>query len=158
MSDAEALAARAAEFLDEGGFSYEISSEGNAINTWWVGMSCHLRVLVRCREFPVTFVEVVVLLPDVVPEARRAQAAETVVRASYGLSIGSFQLDMSDGELSFHASLPIADGTFTQDQFFNLVFVCVAAADLYHRAFARLIHGDELSPAEVIAEIEMATD
>ena len=94
--------------------------------------------------------------PVVVPETRRVEMAETVTRANYGLLLGGFQLDMSDGELVFHASMPVPDGAVTCEQFHQLFDASAWSVSTYARAFNRLLYGDDLSPAEVIAEVEMA--
>jgi hypothetical protein len=99
---------------------------------------------------------IAVRIPTVVPDERRSQAAETVVRANYGLLVGCFDLDMRDGTLGFRASLPVVDAVVTQEQFDATWRTALSTTDKYHRAFCRLLYGDDLSPAEVVAEVEMA--
>ena len=99
-----------------------------------------------------------VILPLVVPEKLRASAAETVVRVNESVLVGGFTLRMSDGFLSFRSTLPLAGSTLTLAQFNALWHASLGAAVMYHRAFARLVYGDDLSPAEVVAEVEMALD
>ena len=91
-----------------------------------------------------------------VPEKQRPAMAEALTRANYSLFIGCFEMDLSDGELQFRAGFPLADGTMTYQQFVDLIGAAHHAVDDYDRAFHRLLYGDDLSPAEVIAEVEMA--
>lgn len=100
-------------------------------------------------------VAVYVHIPVVVPEDKRPMAAETVVRANYGLAMGRFELSMRDGALGFRAAMPLCEDGMSDKQFDELLMLSLGSAAKYHRAFARLIFGDDLSPAEVIAEIEM---
>ena len=82
--------------------------------------------------------------------------AETIARANHRVLLGHFALDMSDGELSFRANLLVVDGLPTHDQVGHLLAGSCWAVDRYHRAGIRLVYCDDLSPAEVIAEVEMA--
>ena len=78
------------------------------------------------------------------------------MRANYGLAVGAFDLDMADGELSFRLGFPVADAILTSDQFRHAVVAALWTCDMYVRAFKRFLYGDDLSPVEVIAEVEMA--
>ena len=98
----------------------------------------------------------IVRIAPVVPEERRTQMAEALARANYGLKVGCFQMDMGTGTLSFVAIMPLADGTITAEQFDAVLEGAMCYTDAYFRAFARLLYADDLSPAEVIAEVEMA--
>jgi hypothetical protein len=113
-------------------------------------------VSMQLADQATAFFVLVVRIPEVVPEARRREAAEVVVRANYGLAVGAFDLDMSDGELSFRLGFPVADAVLTGDQFRHAVVAALWTCDMYLRAFKRLLYGDDLSPVEVIAEVEMA--
>ncbi len=46
-------------------------------------------------------------IPINVPEERRLAAAELITRANYGLRLGNFELDFSDGELRFKTSIDV---------------------------------------------------
>ena len=95
-------------------------------------------------------------MSPIVPEDRRREFAEAVVRANYTLMLGRFDLDLRDGEMEFHNCMPVAGGEITTEQFGDLLYSSIVTADRYARAFYRLLYGDDLSPAEVIAEVEMA--
>ena len=68
-------------------------------------------------------------LPLVVPEARRTQMAEVVVRVNDGLDLGRFDLDLSMGRLSCLATMPIADGDVTKEQFDALLVGAMVTTD-----------------------------
>lgn len=113
----------------------------------------HLRLAVH--EEPLAL-GVYLMLPIVVPENRRLAVAETITRCNFGLRFGCFELHMSGGTLGFRNHFPVADGTLTQEQFRVLISSTCGVVDDYFRALLRLLYGDDLSPAEVVAEVEMA--
>ena len=46
-------------------------------------------------------------------EAKRVEAMEYITRANYGLIIGNFELDLSDGEVRYKTSLDVEGETLT---------------------------------------------
>ena len=141
--------------LEAQGFPCSLRNDGPAIETGYRSSSGVFSIWIGAQDEP-ALLRVVVRIPVVVPEPRRVEMAETVARANYGLLLGGFQLDMSDGELLFQASMPVADAAVTCDQVRHLLDASVWSVSTYFRAFNRLLYGDDLSPAEVIAEVEMA--
>jgi hypothetical protein len=143
------------EYLEAEDFAYEVLDAGTAIRTSFLGKTAPYAVrIILPGGAPV--LGVLVRLPVVVPEGQRPVVADAVNRANYGLRLGSFELDPADGMLLFRSAMPIADGTLTREQFRHLLYSALSTTDGYARAFLRLIYGDDLSPAEVIAEVEMA--
>jgi hypothetical protein len=113
------------------------------------------RVFIQVDGEP-PLVSVHVPIQMIVPEGRRPQAAETAARANCDLRTGGFNLDMSTGRLWFRIAMPAADTGITQAQFDWLMHAAAWTVNRYYSAFGRLLFGDDLSPAEVIAEVEMA--
>lgn len=142
-------------FLDADGVRYRTQPDGTAVEAVFCGEAAPFATMVMVREEPLVL-GVFVRIPIIVPEARRAQMAETVVRANHALGVGAFDLDMADGTLTFCASIPLAEVSVAHEQFRSLLQAALCSANRYHRAFCRLLYGDDLSPAEVIAEVEMA--
>ena len=155
MDGAELTVDQLCRYLDEDGFGYSLREDGTTIETGFRARTGAFRLVIFLRDEP-ALLGVMVRIPEVVPEPKRPQMAESIARANYGLSMGCFELDMSDGELDFRASIPTPGATVTHQQFRALVGAAMWTTDRYHRAFCRLIYGDDLSPAEVIAEVEMA--
>jgi hypothetical protein len=157
MDGAELTLDQLGRYLEEDGFSYGLREDGTAIETGFRGRSGVFRLVIFLREQP-ALLGALVRLPEVVPEPKRPQVAETIARANYGLALGCFELDMSDGEIDFRVSMPTPGAALTHEQFRALLGAAMWTTDRYHRAFCRLIYGDDLSPAEVVAEVEMADD
>ncbi len=143
------------QFLDERDFIYRVADDGNAVATGFEGRTAPFSVRVAVLDDPVRL-GVFIRVPVIVPEESRLPMAEAIVRANDGLLAGCFDLDMSDGTMGYRAVMPVADAQVTRDQFRDLLYGAIAIADQYHRAFNRLLFGDDLSPAEVIAEVEMS--
>lgn len=142
-------------FLDARTVRYYSSGEDRVIQAGFAMPAGRFAVSIHVRGEP-TLVFVDVEVPITIPEDRRPQAAETVVRANFGNALGRFELDMSGGHLSFRTSMPAGEEGIGQTQFDCLMNAALWSANRYHRAFGRLVFGDDLSPAEVIAEVEMA--
>jgi len=155
LEKAEALFRSICEFLDADGIKYRIRDNETAAEIGFSGETAVLSAVIAVRVSPLV-VGVFVRIPLMVPENRRVAMAETVSRANFGLMIGAFDLDMSTGFMGFRAAMPVGDAPVTHDQFRALIHAAFWTADRYHRAFCRLLFGDDLSPAEVIAEVEMA--
>lgn len=47
------------------------------------------------------------LLPDEVPPERREAVAAVLTHANYGLAVGSFEIDVSDGDVRFRTSIDL---------------------------------------------------
>lgn len=142
-------------YLEEDGFVATLREDGLAVESGFRGQTGGFRLVLFVRQEP-AMIGVVVRIPEVAPEAKRPEMAEAIARANYGLAIGCFELDMSDGEIDFRAAIPGPGDRLTREQFRALVGSAMWTCDRYHRAFCRLIYGEDLSPAEVIAEVEMA--
>ena len=55
-----------------------------------------------------------------------------------------------------YAGMPTGDDCVSESQVACLFEAAVWTAARYHRAFGRLLYAVDLSPAEVVAEVEMA--
>lgn len=141
--------------LEDDGFGYNVREDGPAIETGFRARTGAFRLVIFLREDP-PLLGAIVRIPEVVPEAKRPAVAEALARANFGLSLGCFELDMSSGEMDFRVSMPTACGDVSREQFRSLLGAAMWTTDRYHRAVCRLLYGDDLSPAEVIAEVEMA--
>jgi hypothetical protein len=88
-----------------------------------------------------------------VPEARRREVMEFLTRANYGLLLGNFEFDVSDGEVRFKCSADLEDAELTHAQFSNLLLIGLTVMDRYFPGLQRVIQGTA-DPAAAIAEAE----
>ena len=80
-------------------------------------------------------------IPSKAPEDKRIDAAVAVNVANYGIVCGSFDYDISDGEIRWRATLPYRDAAITKDQVNFLVMVSATTIDKYNDKFLMLNKG-----------------
>lgn len=89
-----------------------------------------------------------------VPEHRLREVMEFLTRANYGLLLGNFEIDLSDGEVRFKAACESENNTLTYTQFQNNLYLSVALMDRYSPGLQRVVQGSA-DAAAAIADIEI---
>ena len=79
--------------------------------------------------------------------------AEFITRANYGLSIGNFELDFSDGEIRFKTSIDITEDGFGLATIERLAYTNVLMMDRYLPGLISVITGQS-KPIEAIQFID----
>jgi hypothetical protein len=87
------------------------------------------------------------------PAERRLAVAEFLTRANYGLIIGNFELDFSDGEIRYKTSLDVEADRLTPALVKQLVYANLFTFDKYLPGILAVIEGVS-SPENAIASIE----
>jgi len=157
MESAQSTLEMVCAYLDDAEIPYSVHEEANIIDTVYRGESGIFTMRISVLLDPPQL-NIFIIIPTIIPESRRVEMAETITRANYGSLMGCFEMDMSSGNLYCRASMPIVDYGITSDQFWHLVAASTIMIDYYYPAFNRLLYGDDLTPAEVIAEVEMRDD
>jgi hypothetical protein len=111
-------------------------------------MTCYAQVREKLQQF--LFYAVA---PIKVPEKGRVAVAEFIARANYGIRIGNFEIDFSDGEVRYKSSLDFEGATLSPALIKNAIYPAVQTMDRYQPSMMTVIYGGE-SAAEAIAEIE----
>ena len=93
------------------------------------------------------------LLPVEVPEEKRQAVAEYLTRANFGMEIGNFDMDFSDGAVQFRTSIDIEGGELTPKMIQNLAYLNVTVSDQYLPGLAMVVEGDA-TPVEAIEKVE----
>ena len=93
------------------------------------------------------------ICPTTAPTEKHAAVAEFITRANYGLIIGNFELDFSDGEIRYKTSLDIEGDRLTPALVKQLVYANVLTLDQYLPGILAVIEGSS-SPEEAIAAVE----
>ncbi|MEJ2212090.1 MAG: YbjN domain-containing protein [Anaerolineae bacterium] len=91
--------------------------------------------------------------PVTAPKERRAAVMEFLTRANHGLTMGNFEIDLSDGEIRFKTSIDVEGDRLSVALVQQLVYANVLTMDRYLPGIMKVTHGDML-PAEAIVEIE----
>jgi len=93
------------------------------------------------------------MLTTNVPPNKRLQVADFLTRANYGMVIGNFEMDMSDGEIRFKTAIDVAGAGLTTEQVKRHVYINVLTMDKYLPGVMKVAFG-EGDPAAAAAEIE----
>ena len=143
------------QMFDDMDFNYERHDEDLVI-------SC----TVRGDDFPMEILffvyadrEIVQLLspmPYHINEDKRADAAIAVAVANYGLINGSFDYDMSDGEIRFRATQAFMDSILGKEVFRYMLAVASSSIDKYNDRFFMLNKG--MMTVEQFIEMENSKD
>lgn len=88
-----------------------------------------------------------------VPEIKRHRMCEFLTRANYGLVLGNFEMDMSDGEIRYRTSIDLTDENLTHRQMMTLIWVNLFTFDRYYPGIMRIMYSNT-SPQDAIYECE----
>jgi hypothetical protein len=139
-------------FFESDDWPIELLDEGTAFTTGFKGDSARWVCMGRVREEHSQFVFYSVC-PVSVPEDRRPRIAEFISRANFGMLIGNFELDYSDGEVRYKTSIDSEGGELTKALVRQLVVANVLMMDRYLPGVMAVAFGDA-SPAQAIMRIE----
>ena len=90
-----------------------------------------------------------------IPLGRRGAVAEAIARANFGLPVGGFELDFSDGELRYKVGIDVGGSALTPEMARDMIGLSVYMCDRYHDALMRVAYGAE-EPAAAIEQAEEA--
>lgn len=91
--------------------------------------------------------------PTEAPQAKRSAVAEYLTRANYGLVIGNFEMDYSDGEVRYKTSFKVKDGVLAPWMVNNLVYVNCAMMDKYYPGVMAVLYAGA-TPEQAVRKIE----
>ena len=83
----------------------------------------------------------------------RANIAEFITRANYGLTHGHFEMDYSDGEIRYHSSHYCGDTSPSYEQVENTIYVNVVTVDRYGDALLKVLYGFA-TPEDAVDEVD----
>lgn len=106
----------------------------------------------QAREEQHTFVFYSVC-PINIPEDKRPLVAEFLTRANYGLPIGNFELDYTDGEVRFKCSIDVDNAELTNPLISNLVYSNIGTLDRYLPGIMMVVYANS-TPLEAIQKVE----
>ncbi|MCS7182394.1 MAG: YbjN domain-containing protein [Thermoanaerobaculum sp.] len=109
--------------------------------------------LVALADEERSIVRFLVFLEGKIPEPRRRDVMEFLTRANYGLLLGNFEMDLSDGEVRFRCSASTEGSEFSYEQYRNMLYISVGIMDRYYPGLQRVVQGSA-DPAAAISDIE----
>lgn len=148
------------EALEAEGWSHEVVAERGACVMSVSGRSTTYRCIAAADE-ALEQVAVLVVAPQRLPEALRVAVCEYLMRVNFGLRIGSFDLDFSDGEFRFRTALDIEGGILMPRMVQTMLGYALATMDVYHDGALRVAFGgatvsQALAEARVVLAEETA--
>ena len=93
--------------------------------------------------------------PLTILEPLRQTTAEFICRANYGLPIGNFEMDFSDGELRYKVGIPMLDKPLTRGQFGQSLDILINTLVYYHTPLIRSLY-DGIPPQKAIEDAEQS--
>jgi len=140
------------QFFDNDGWKYYKMEDQTILRLGFSGESGSWRCYAQAKEEEDRFV-FYSILDAKVPEDKRPAMAEFLTRANYGLVIGNFEMDYTDGEVRYKTSIDIEDDRLTTALVRNLVYANVILMDRYFPGIMKVMYAD-VPPTEAIEEIE----
>lgn len=125
----------AAEILDEHGWDFEELDDDTALGWRMSGPDGSWSSFAAAREDEGRFA-VYSVLDEAIPRQLRADAAELVARANWGLPVGNWELDMDDGTVRCKTSIDIADDRLSLGLARRVIERNLAVVDAYLAAFS----------------------
>ncbi len=139
------------EYLDKLGWNYVVSDE----KTMRFPISCEngKYYCTLIADESRNFVCLYSVLPNYIPFDKRHAISEFITRANYGMNIGNFEMDFSDGEVRFKTSMTTYDHPPGDGDLSCLIHTNIGTLDNYMKGFMGVVYGGK-SPTEAIHEIE----
>lgn len=144
--------AAALKFFEEDGWPYQVVKPQSTLQMQFQGengqWSCFGFAKEQQEQF--AFYSVCPVRPS---EDKRLALAEFLTRANYGLALGNFELDFSDGEIRYKTSLDVEGDRLTSALIKHIVYSNVMMMDTYLPGIMLVIYGNA-TPEDAIARIE----
>jgi hypothetical protein len=128
---------------DEGKHAYRMYYRGKSGE-----LRCFAQIHINLEQFAFYAIATVN-----VPDEVRPAVAEFLMRANYGMRIGNFEMDYSDGEVRFKTSLDFEGETLTDNLIRHTIYPAVQTMDKYLPGLMKVAFG-AMTPVEAIQEIE----
>lgn len=140
-------------FFDQDDWNYQPLDEApHWLRMGFKGEDAEWRCYAQCDEEREIFCFYSVA-PVKVSEEKRAAVMEFLTRANYGMLIGNFEIDLSDGEVRYKTSIDIEGTPLNHMLAKRLVYANVTTMDRYLRGVMAVAFGG-VDPAKAVADIE----
>lgn len=140
------------KFFQEQNWQFEQISDKETLQLAFQGKNgkwdCYAKV--RSEQQQLIFYSI---CPITAPYSKRSAIAEFITRANYGLAMGNFELDFSDGELRFKTSIDVEGAFLISKLIEGVVYANVTMMDEYLPGIITVIENDIL-PVDAIAQLE----
>lgn len=140
------------EFLRDDGWYPQQLEDKTIFRVYFAGdhgdVRCYAQIRVDLEQFLFY-----VIAPVKAPEEVRDAVAEYITRANFGLRIGNFEMDYSDGEVRYKSSIDFEDEELTPGLIKHAIYPAVHTLDFYLPGLLAVMYGNK-TPEEAIKDIE----
>ena len=139
-------------FFTADDWNFTEETEQEFLRMSFMGQDGAWRVIARARESHQQFI--FYSIPEInCPEDRRAAMAEFITRANYGMTIGNFEMDYSDGEVRYKTSIDFEGTEVTDALCKQVVYANVYTMDRYYGSLLGVAFGDK-DPQAAVESVE----
>ncbi len=142
------------QFLKADDWPYNLLEGRSIYKTGFEGKNGQFTCYAQERDEQQQFVFYSVF-PVRAPEGQLGDVAEFITRANFGMIIGNFELDYSDGEIRYKTSVDIEDVDLNEALLRHMIYANVLTMDKYFPGLMRVLYGG-ISPVAAIEEVEAA--
>jgi hypothetical protein len=144
------------KILDEREFNYEAFPEKNALQMK-IPLECKLQsttIIFNFRDGSFTINAYILLTAD---EKHRKDVGEYLMRCTYGLRFGNFEIDYNDGEVRYRLTVDCEDRTEISDNFFmGNLSIPIRMLERYGDGMVAVMFGFK-TPEEALKDAEEPT-
>jgi len=140
------------EYLESDGWHPQYVEEGDFFRMGFRGRNGEFRIVARVRG---DFDQLVIYVfaPIAAAEEQRGAVCEFITRANYGMRIGNFELDLSDGEIRYKSSLDFEGVGLAPIMIRNAIYPAAQTMDRYFPGLIAVVAGAK-SPHDAVQMIE----
>ena len=141
-----------ASFLQGDGWNFETLQQVKALVTHFYCESGQL----KCHAFELEKDGILLfysISPIKVPEKKRQAVAYFLSRLNYGIAIGNFELNLTDGDIRFKTSIQVQDDRLSLALVKNLIYTNVITMNEYLPSIMSTVHGD-VPPEQTLADMD----
>ncbi len=140
------------DFFEKDSWPYSAVEDRPILKTAYEGKVGQFTCYAQAREEQQQFV-FYAIFPVRAPLKKLPAVAEFINRANYGMIIGNFEMDYSDGEIRYKTSADLEDVTISEPLLRNLVYANVLTMDRYFSGLMRVLYAD-VTAEDAINEVE----
>ena len=154
MKIGSSLMGRVIKFFKEDDWRFTEVEGQTALRLGVNGENASYSCFARVREEQCQFV-FYTIMDTKIPEGKRQAVADYLTRANYGMPLGNFEMDFSDGEVRSKNSISVIDSvdSLTSPLIKKIVYSTIVMMDKYYPGIMAVVFGGK-SPEESIREIE----
>lgn len=139
------------QFFEDSKWDFVRDDLDSILHTAYEGKNGDWQCYARAREKQKQLV-FYSIAPVSTPENLREAMAIFLTMVNYGLILGNFELDLSDGEVRFKTSIDVSGSELTSALIKHVVLANTTMMDKYLPSIENIIAG--ISPSETIAKIK----